>query len=410
MSAHPAGTRAVVRVPGPTTDTLELNRRREEGAIATSPRGWEIYRYEEGNALLRDPRFTKAESWLHRLDTLGVTEGPVREAWERNLTTIEGEDRLRLRRSLSALLAPKQIRELQGVIRDIVATILDEIEDPADVDLIGSICWKLPALVYCHLVAADPGEAATVARFSDSMLGPLFTENVSRRDEHIAAHIEATEWAREQITAKEQHPGSDFTSAMIRQQRDGVITAEELLQEVLILLTGSVDNTQNQAGTILGNLLQDTSRWRQLVADPTLIQTAIEESIRLAPRFGTIFRQATVDADFDGVEIRRGEFVFVSVRAAQRDPRVFDEPDEFVIDRAPKQPLMFGNGLYRCLGQHLARLEFVELLEAMTKRFPDAELIGDWEMHKADAVTEVRRLRANLRGAGLPDPAAPSVR
>jgi cytochrome P450 len=399
-----------MHVPGPTIDTLELNRRREEGWIASSPRGFEIYRYEEGNALLRDPRFTKAASWLHRLDTLGVTDGPVREAWERNLTTIEGEDRLRLRRSLSALLAPKQIREMQGVIRDIVTAILDEINDPADIDLIGSICWKLPALVYCHLVAADPGEAATVARFSDSLLGPLFTENVSRREEHIAAHIEATEWAREQIRVKEQHLGSDFTSAMIKQQRNGLITAEELLQEVLILLTGSVDNTQNQAGIILGSLLQDTGRWRQLVSDPALIPTAIEESIRLAPRFGTIFRQATVDVDLGGGDVPRGEFVFVSVRAAHRDPRVFDQPDEFVIDRAPKQPLMFGNGLYRCLGQHLARLEFIELVEAMTQRFPDARLIGDWEMHKADAVTEVRRLRADLQGAVAHGPAATSAR
>jgi cytochrome P450 len=410
MSAYPAGAGSVTHVPGPTIDTLELNRRREECGIATSPRGFEIYRYDEGNALLRDPRFTKAEAWLYRLDTLGVTDGPVRESWERNLTTIEGEDRLRLRRSLSALLAPKQIRELQGVIGDIIATILDEIDDSTDVDLIGSICWKLPALVYCHLVGADPGEAATVARFSDSMLGPLFTENVSRREEHIAAHIEATEWAREQIRVKQQHLGSDFTSAMIRQQRDGVITDEELLQEVLILLTGSVDNTQNQAGIILGSLLQDTSRWRRLVSDPTLIPTAIEESIRLAPRFGTIFRQATVDVDLGGVEVSHGDFVFVSVRAAHRDPRVFDEPDEFIIDRAPKQPLMFGNGLYRCLGQHLARLEFVELLEAMTKRFPNAKLIGEWEMHKADAVTEVRRLRADLTGTAAHRAAAMSPR
>jgi cytochrome P450 len=384
-------------VPGPTCDVLELNRRRERGWIARSPRGFEIYRYREGAELLRDPRFTKAESWLHRLDLLGVTEGPVREAWEQNLTTIEGADRLRLRRSLSALLAPKQMRAIEGQIRGTVEDILDDVSHLDTVDLLDSVLWRLPALTYCALVAAPESESRNVARFSDSILGPLFNEDRSRRQEHIDAHLEATEWVRAQIEAKRPHLGDDFTSMMIRQQIDGVITEEELVQEVMILLTGSVDNTLHQGGIILGTLLEEPDRWRQLVEDPELIPSAIEEAIRIRPRFGTIFRQATADLDLDGVEIKQGGFVFVSVRAAHRDPREFERPDEFVIGRTAKQPLMFGNGLYRCLGQHLARIEFAELLRAMTQRFPDAALAAPWQMSDADAVSETRDLRVHLR-------------
>ena len=399
MSADPTGAEWPPVVDGSTTDIVELGRRREESWIARSPRGLEIYRYEEGSELLRDPRFTKAESWLYRLDALGITEGPVRESWERNLTSIEGEDRLRLRRSLSALLAPKQMRALQDDIRAIIEKLLDNIDDLSHVDAIESILWRLPALVYCRLVAAPESEAANVARFSDSILGPLFTVNLDRRHEHEDAHAEATEWAREQIAAKRTHLGDDFTSAMIRQQQAGTITEEELVQEVLILLTGSVDNTQNQAGLILGTLLEEPGRWQQLVENPALIPTAIEETFRMRPRFGTIFRQATTDLDLNGVDVKQGTFVFVSVRAAHRDPRAFDDPERFVIDREPKQALMFGNGLYRCLGQHLARIEFVELLDAMTRRYPDARLIGDWTRHDADAVTEVHRLEMELANA-----------
>jgi cytochrome P450 len=98
------------------------------------------------------------------------------------------------------------------------------------------------------------------------------------------------------------------------------------------------------------------------------------------------------------VQVKQGGFVFVSVRAAHRDPRVFDLPDEFVIGRTAMQPLMFGNGLYRCLGQHLARIEFAELLRAMTQRFPDVVLAAPWRMSDADAVSEARGLRVHQRG------------
>ena len=384
-------------VSGPTTDIEELDRRREASWIARSPRGFEIYRYDEGNELLRDPRFTKAESWLYRLDQLGVTEGPVREAWERNLTTIEGADRLKLRKSLSALLAPKLMRALEGEIRGIVDHILDEIADQDTVNLVDTIMWQLPALTYCKLVAASPSEASNVSRFSNSMLGPLFNEDRSRLQEHLDAHVEATSWARAQIDAKRKDLGDDFTSAMIKQQLDGTITEEELIQEVLLLLTGSVDNTLHQGGIIVGTLLEDPVRWRRLVDDAELIPSAIEEVFRLRPRFGTIFRCATVDLELNGVQVKKGEFVFVSCRAAQRDPRVFSEPDRFIIDRQPQQPLMFGNGLYRCLGQHLARIEFTQLLQAMTTRFPNAALAAPWRMNVADAVSEAHDLVVTLR-------------
>jgi cytochrome P450 len=384
-------------VPGPTTDLEELDRRREAGWIARSPRGFEIYRYNEGTELLRDPRFTKAESWLYRLDQLGVTDGPVRESWERNLTTIEGADRLRLRRSLSALLAPKQMRALEVEVRRLVDDILDEVAERESVNLVDTVLWQLPALTYCTLVAASPSEAINVARFSDSILGPLFNEDRSRRQEHVDAHVEATDWARAQIDAKRRDLGDDFTSAMIRQQVDGTISEEELVQEVLILLTGSVDNTLHQGGIIVGTLLEDPARWRRLVDSAELIPTAVEEVIRSRPRFGTIFRQATADLDLNGVEVKKGEFAFVSVRAAQRDPRVFSEPGRFIIDRQPQQPLMFGNGLYRCLGQHLARIEFTQLLQAMTTRFPSAVLAAPWRMNVADAVSEARDLVVTLR-------------
>ena len=191
--------------------------------------------------------------------------------------------------------------------------------------------------------------------------------------------------------------GDDFTSALIREQEAGNLTESEVVETGVGLLQASIDNTVHQIGLALGTLLEDPARWARLVADRALIGAAIEEVIRLRPRFGTIFRIAADDLELNGLEVQEGGAVFVSVRAGQRDPRRFDEPDAFRLDRAPSPPLMFGNGPYSCLGQHLARMEVRALLEAMTERFPGARLSAPMTREDFDAVTEVSELRGALR-------------
>jgi cytochrome P450 len=380
------------------TDVEELNRRREQSWIARSPRGYEIYGYSEGNAVLREPRFNKAASWLYRLDELGVTDGPVRHAWERNLTTIEGKDRIRLRRSLTPQFSPKRIREMGDSVRQIVSGLLDELDTSETVDLISQVCRLLPARTYCHMVDVPLDLDKLVAHFSDDILGPLFTVDTTRRDDHITTHHEATEWIESQVEARRRNPGDDFISALVGQASEGLLSDEELIQQALLILTGSVDNTMHQAGLVLGTLLEDPAYWQRLVSDPALVPKAVEELFRWRPRFGTIFRQATEPVDLQGIRVAEGEYVFVSVRAAHRDPRVFDDPDQLRLDREPGEPLMFGNGPYRCLGQHLARLEITELLRAMVERYPRARLSAPWRRVDSDAVTEVDFLRADLKG------------
>src|SRR5690606_37012929 len=124
-------------------------------------------------------------------------------------------------------------------------------------------------------------------------------------------------------------------------------------------------NTAHQMGNVFGALLSDRSRWVALLEDRERRAPLIAETIRLYPRFGTIFRYAPHEAELGGVTVPADSWVFVSVRSGQRDPAVFDNPDEFRIDRPTKRPLMFGGGPYNCLGQNLARMEIEEALLAV---------------------------------------------
>jgi cytochrome P450 len=382
----------------PDTATLaELGDARERSWVAASDRGFEVLRYAEGMALLRDRRFKKGGTFLWRLDAFGITEGPVREAWNRMLVTNDGDVRSHLRPPMSRLLGRRQMDKLTGTVRAIVDRVLDEAPEGDDIDLMEHVAWRIAPGVYCELFSAPLEEAPTAARLSDSTLGPILTMDASRRQESLDAFVESEAFVREHVDRRRGDLGDDFTSALIREQEAGNLTEEELVGSGVGLLQASIDNTVHQMGLAVGTLLEDPARWARIVADPGLIPAAVEEVIRLRPRFGTIFRIAADDLELSELDVEAGSAVFVSVRAGQRDPRAFDEPDTFVIDREGKAPLMFGNGPYSCLGQHLARMEVHALLEALVERFPDVHLAEPMIQRDFNAVTEVETLRGALR-------------
>ncbi|MEA2176904.1 MAG: hypothetical protein QOG77_201 [Solirubrobacteraceae bacterium] len=382
----------------PETATLaELGDARERSWVASSDRGLEVLRYSEGMSLLRDRRFKKGGTFLWRLDAFGITEGPVREAWNRMLVTNDGEMRSHLRLPMSRLLGRRQTDKLRDAVTAIVHRVLDEAPDGDDIDLMEHVAWRIAPGVYCELFSAPLEEAPTAARLSDSTLGPILTMDAARRQESLDAFVESEAFVREHVDNRRGDLGDDFTSALIREQEAGNLTEEELVGTGVGLLQASIDNTVHQMGLAVGTLLEDPARWARIVADPGLIPNAVEEVIRFRPRFGTIFRIAADDLELNEVGVQAGAAVFVSVRAGQRDPRAFEEPDTFVLDREPLAPLMFGNGPYSCLGQHLARMEVRALLEALVERFPGVHLTAPMTHRDFNAVTEVESLCGALR-------------
>lgn len=378
-------------------DYATLKTLREQNWVARSDRGLEVLRFREGLQMLEHKELEKGPSFQKRLDELGITDGKPREDWNRMLVTTEGEARRALRRPLTQLLAGPQMRKLEGAIRDIVDTALDEIEDLSNVDLMSELAWKIPSRVYCHLVAAPVELAPTVAQLSDRVLAPILTGDQSRRQDCIDAFYETQDFVRLHLNERRKAGlGEDFASKMLRQQDEGLQTEEELHFEAIALLQASVDNTVHQIGLTLGTLLRDRSLWEQVVADPALVNPAIEETMRISPRFNTIFRYARNDMNFNGQPVSADTWVYLSNRAAGRDPEVFADPDTFRFDRGVNRTLQFGGGPYNCLGQILARVELQAVLHAVRERFPNSKLTGEWQLHETNAVNEVGLLPAAL--------------
>ncbi len=204
---------------------------------------------------------------------------------------------------------------------------------------------------------------------------------------------------KDHINARRDSLSDDFTSIMIRQQMEGLLSEEELVLQGISILQASVENTIHQMGLTVATLLEQPDRWRALCAKPESVAVAIEETIRLQPRFNTVFRHAPAAVEFEGVTIPADSWVFVSIRSANRDEAMFEDADAFRIGRPRSRALMFGGGPYNCLGQTLARLEISETIRAVMARCPDIRMLGEWTTKSSNAVTEVSRMRVELTPA-----------
>ena len=151
---------------------------------------------------------------------------------------------------------------------------------------------------------------------------------------------------------------------------DGGLGTSEVVSNAAVLMFGGIETTEGMICNAMLHLLSHPDQARQLMAEPGLVENAIEESLRLEPAAAVLDRYATADVRIGAAAIRRGDLVTVSLAGANRDPAFFTDPDTFDVRRAnAKQNLAFARGPHFCIGAHLARLEtrtaIVELLDRL---------------------------------------------
>ncbi|WP_417563033.1 cytochrome P450 [Microbacterium sp.] len=379
-------------VEGELLDLDELARVRAESWIARSDRGFEVLTYDEGLQVLEHPGLEKGPTFKYRIEKFGL-RGEAKEWFSKSVPASEGEYRKRLRAPLAAVFRPSQISKLRDAIRAIAQSSVGSIEPGQPVDFMEQVGWVVPSQTYCELVSIPYEMAPQIRYYGESILGAILPMDTGRREETEQAILDSIELARHYLEARRGNLGDDFISALIRQQERGVITEEEMVVEAFSILQASVDNTAQQMGNVVGMLTSDPDRWAALRADPSTVKAVIEEAIRLAPRFCTIFRYVPNELEINGVRLPQDSWIFVSVRAGQRDPLAYEVPDAWNPSRTPTRPLMFGAGPYNCLGQNLARMEIEEVLLAMIERFDDIAFATPWIRSQTNAVSESRSLQ-----------------
>jgi cytochrome P450 len=189
----------------------------------------------------------------------------------------------------------------------------------------------------------------------------------------------ATYWAEmlADRRANPLDPGVDFVTMMSRARLNDDPMPDEDIVDIMVTLTlGSLDTLKSQLGWQLWHLATHPEDLARIVADPSLIPTAVEEFLRAYPII-SMARKVTRDVDFHGCPMKKDDMVLLTIQAATRDPRVFPEPDRVLIDRSPNRHIAFGASEHRCLGSHLARTELQLAIDEWVRLIPEFHLDSD---------------------------------
>ena len=204
---------------------------------------------------------------------------------------------------------------------------------------------------------------------------------------------------RELVEQRAVEPTTDMISKLVlaRDEADA-LTTDEIIGTCILLLFAGHETTTNLIGNGFLYSMRHREQWKRLAAQPSLVETAVEEYLRYDGPSGAVARVASGDIEMAGKTIRAGDRVFAFVNSANRDPEAFDEPERFDIGREQNPHMTFGHGIHFCLGAPLARLEAQIAALRLSERLPGIRLAaGEPDWHDSLILRGVKSLPVRLR-------------
>jgi cytochrome P450 len=280
------------------------------------------------------------------------------------------------RRLLLPPFAPKKIELWEDKVRTQCRKLLDEMGEIAPgetvVDAAVQYAQHIPVNVIRQMLGFPEKDEALFRKFVHDTLERINEEPGSR-----LGGDDLGEYIMGQIEDHRSNPRDDLTSYLMDVEIDGSKLTDDMVAGMtILLLIAGIDTTWSAIGSSLWHLAQNPQDHQRMLDDPEVIPFAIEEFLRAyAPV--TMARMVAKDNDFHGCPMKKDDWVLLPFPAANRDPKKFEDPDTFIVDREENRHAAFGLGIHRCLGSNLARLELRVAVEEFVRRFTRFELAGD---------------------------------
>jgi cytochrome P450 len=330
---------------------------------------WVALSNEAARRVVTDQRFSRKAA----VEPGGVRMG---NAVPDLLISMDGEEHARTRRLFGKAFTARTVERMRPWIEELVASLLDEmVAKGPPVDLVEHFTAPLPVTVICQLLGVPYVDRGQFMDWTDRMLG----DTRFSRDEIDEGIANLQQYMRRLVALKRHQPGDDLTTELIAvsDDTDGVLTEGQLVNNLFLMLGAGHDTTLKQLSNSLFLLLSRPTEYTRLVENPELVPNAVEELLRyvlLSPT-GMLVRIAVEDVDLAGTRIRAGEGVAVLHHVANRDPSLFECPNELdLARREANKHMSFGAGSHFCLGAPLARLELRTALLQLTRRLPGLRL------------------------------------
>jgi cytochrome P450 len=293
---------------------------------------------------------------------------------------------------------PKRIADHEDAIRAITVDVLNRLVGRETCDLVTDVAQPVVSRVIGSFMGIPPEDDAAWAGLMNSADPDLNPEGI---DAVVAKDIpEIFARCQRMITERRENPTGDLTSVLVHAEIDGTKLEEhEIVMGFFLLVAAGNDSTKATYCSGMRALMEHPAERRLLLEDPSLVPSAVEESLRMFPAFAHFRRTATCDTELAGQPIREGEKVIMWYVSSNRDETRYEDPHRFDVRRNPEHQAFGAGGRHFCLGTALARLELRILFEETLKRFPEMELAGKAVMAESAFINQLKTLPVRLGAA-----------
>ncbi|WP_426570900.1 cytochrome P450 [Aquihabitans sp. McL0605] len=295
---------------------------------------------------------------------------------EDNMISLDDPRHADQRKLVARRFTPKAVRQLEGYLRELIGELIDGFASAGELEVVSQLAAPLPARLTAHLLGFPEDRWYDIQTWSERLMRyDQALTDLDAAQGFIDAIGEFSAVLFPTEAARKLEPQDDLVSVWANAEAAGCpYTAQMLVNETGLVISGGAETTRTVISRGLAVLAEHPDQWEAMAADPALVPGAVEELIRWVTPLNNFFRTATADTEVAGVPIAAGDRVMLAYPSANRDERVFTDPDRFDIRRHPNPHVAFGFGTHFCLGASLARYELTLLFTELSRRFTDLQV------------------------------------
>jgi cytochrome P450 len=300
-------------------------------------------------------------------------------------TQIDAPDHIKYRRIVNPWFSPRSVDAAEERMRALCRSLVEEVAPTGGCDFVTGFALRFPTEAFLSMAGIDPADADLFVPWVEDFFGgfsgdPAGLEPMAKALDGIRNYWVA---ALDERRGEPEPREGDLASHLLHSTFDErPLTDAELLDMLTVLVLAGLDTTRATLGYLFRHLAENPEHRRRLIEDPELVPSAVEEALRFYTIIFGDGRKVTRDTEFHGVQLKKGDMVYALVSGANRDPRAYEQADEFVIDRKRNHHMGFANGPHRCLGAHLARRELVLAVQEWLRVIPDFHIATEAELRE----------------------------
>jgi len=309
--------------------------------------------------------------------------------------SVDPPDHSKYRKLLDPLFAPKRMDAAEPDIVARVNRFMDAFVDRGECHFTNEFAVPFPSAVFLGLMGLPWDDLDRMLRMKDRIVRPtgfdISMEEGQRRLDENGKDI--YDYFNAILDARERDPEDDILTQFLHAKVDGEqLSREEILDILFVFLLARLDTVTSSLTCAFAFLAQHPAHRQQIVDDPSIVPSAVEELLRWESPVPSAPRFCTEDTEVGGCPVKAGDMVGAYVGAANVDTAEFPDAFDVRFDRESNRHLAFGGGVHRCLGSHLARREMRVVLREWHRRIPEYGLKPDIELHYATGLRSVDNL------------------